>query len=179
MKAREQIGANIVRKAHMAPAAVGQTQRCTELEVLGLVCGIDHQRVGVWPLEDAVPDAGYRIGRDPEGERWIARLQKVVRSILGGINIRVGEAQVDEDAIGAADVDVDGIEHAPPAFIRVETEVDEVAQVAAGLRTARGIDPPDTRLAVVPPVMLAFGLVVAAAPLESERIGIAGAVGVS
>ena len=100
-------------------------------------------RIGRRPLHDAVVDAGQRIGDDGVGERRMAVLQEVVAIFLARVDVRIGEADVDEHAIGAGDGRNDAVEHPAVRFVFVEPEIDEVAQEPAGLRRAGRVDAAD------------------------------------
>ena len=77
------------------------------------------------------------------GERRMAVLQEVVAIVLARVDVRVGEADVDEHAIGAGDGRDDAVEHAAMRFVLVEPEVDEVAKEPAGLGGAGRVDAAD------------------------------------
>ena len=131
--------------AHAAPVCVDDVERCPQLPELGGRIDVEHERVGRWPLHDAVADARQRIGGDRVRERRIAVLQEVVAIVLARVDVRIGEADVDEHAIGAGDGRDDAVEHPAVRFVLVEPKVDEVAQEPAGLRRAGRVDAPDGR----------------------------------
>jgi hypothetical protein len=54
--------------------------------------------------------------------------------VLIGPLVRVGETDVEEHAKRAGDGRQQAVEHLPVRFVFVEAEVDEVSQIAAGLR---------------------------------------------
>ena len=122
--------------AHAAPVCVDDVQGCMQLPELGGRIDVEQEGVGCRPLHDAVVDARQRIGANRIGERRMAVLQEVVAIVLARVDVRVGEADVDEHAIGAGNGRDDAVEHAAVRFVLVEPKVDEVAQEPAGLGRA-------------------------------------------
>src|SRR5437867_2800539 len=104
---------------HIVAQRVGMDERAAALPVLRGYLGMDHQRVCVRSLENAVGLAGERVGHGGVGEGELVRRIKMV-FMLAWVAARLGEAKVQDHPPAARHMRRYGIEDAPSLPILIE-----------------------------------------------------------
>ena len=139
LRTRPAIDAHRVGLRQVVALRVGMHQRAAPHPVFRRGLRVEHQRIGVRPLQDRVLLAGQVVGGPRIGEREAVGDVEMVLVLLAARDDRAGEAVVQPLASGARDMRQHAVEHASSSGIGVEAAIDEVAQAAPGLRAAPGI----------------------------------------
>src|SRR6267143_769953 len=189
VRARDQVGAHVVRQPDLVPRTVGHDERGARLPELGTAVDLHHLRARGRPAvassmpvsmltvviiavpgslatsEKAVGPATDRVGDGGVREReLVARLQMVL--VLLGPPAGLRELEVGEGLPAAGNVRDHRIEDGAAVLVLVESLPEVIAQETAGLRGAKGVGARDRAGAVVILVLL----IAVAAPRSGERV---------
>src|SRR5919106_5689951 len=118
-------------------------QGAAPLPVFRRRLGMDHQRIALWTLEEAIGLAGEGVGRHAIGEGELIGGVEVI-FVLTWMSARLGEAVIQDDAPAAGHMWGDASEDLAPLDIFIKAMMDELAQKTAALRTPPAVGLVDT-----------------------------------